>query len=450
MDTARRRVAVVGAGPSGLFAAQALTKQDRVPVSVDLYDRLPTPYGLLRYGVAPDHPSIKSVANALVKVFDGDGITFVGSVCFGTDVTRQELLDGYDAVIYAVGASEDMRMNVPGEELPGSHSARQFVEWYSGHPDALPFDLGGLRGAAAIGVGNVAVDVVRILAKRPEQLDVTDMPQSVLDELRRHEVKDVWMIGRRGPQYAAFTTKELRELVELEDVEVTVNPDSFDGIDEAALDRRAKANVAVLRTLADRQVDNPRARLHLLFWRRPVSLQGDQAVTGLTVERTRLDENGWVQGTGETEQIPVQLVLRAVGYRGTPQPDLPFDPKRAIIPNEEGRVCDLDGARLPKEYVVGWAKRGPTGVIGTNKSDAAETVEHLIEDLESMAPADQPAAVADARGSLAAVLAGKGVPATTFADWLAIDAEEIRRGEAVGRTRTKISSWADLRSLCQR
>lgn len=443
MDNPRRRVAVVGAGPSGLFAAQALTKQDRVPVDVDLYDRLPTPYGLLRYGVAPDHPSIKSVATALAKVFDSDGIRFRGSVRFGQDVTREQLRSSYDAVVYAVGASADMSMNILGEDLPGSYSARQFVEWYSGHPDAIQFDLGGLQGAAAIGVGNVAVDVARILAKRPELLDVTDMPQHVLDELRRHDMKDVWMIGRRGPQYAAFTTKEMRELVELDDVEVTINPDCLEGIDDASLDRRATSNVKVLRSLAERKVDNPRCRLNLLFWRRPVSIQGDGKVTGLTLERTFLDETGRVVGTGETEEIPVGLVLRAVGYRGVPTADVPFDEQRAIIPNVEGRVVDPLGNRQAGEYVVGWAKRGATGVIGTNKSDAAETVEKLIDDfVEAGDDAPRPT------GDIDAELEAQGIKASTFEHWMRIDQEEVNRGTAQGRLRTKVASWDELRALC--
>ncbi len=442
MDSPRRRVAVVGAGPSGLFAAQALTRQDRVPVDVDLFDRLPTPYGLLRYGVAPDHPSIKSVANALVKVFDSDGIRFRGSVRFGEDVTREELLAAYDAVIYAVGASEDTRMGVPGEDLPGSYSARTFVEWYSGHPDAQQYDLAGVTGAAAIGVGNVAVDVARILAKKPETLDVTDMPITVLDELRRHEITDVWMVARRGPQHAAFTTKELRELVEVPGVAVDINTESLEGIDETSLDRRAKANVDVLKGLTTHHVDDPHCRLHLLFWRRPVSVQGEGAVSGLTLEKTFLDENGWVKGTGETETIPVNLVLRSIGYRGTPLVDLPFDAKRAVITNVDGRVCQEDGTIVPREYVVGWAKRGATGVIGTNKSDASQTVDKLIEDLEAAADAPAP------RLDLDVVWAERGFRPSTFEHWLKIDAEEISRGEALGRTRTKVCDWDELRSLC--
>ncbi|HYO86940.1 MAG TPA: FAD-dependent oxidoreductase [Dermatophilaceae bacterium] len=443
MDQTRRRVAVVGAGPSGLFAAQSLVKQGEVPVSVDLFDRLPTPYGLLRYGVAPDHPSIKSVATALAKVFDSDGIRFRGNVTFGQDVSREELLAAYDAVVYAVGASEDMKMGVPGEDLPGSYSARQFVEWYSGHPDARSFDLGGLRGAAAIGVGNVAVDVARILAKKPETLDVTDMPVVVLDELRRHAVEDVWMIGRRGPQHAAFTTKELRELLEVPGVAVDINAECLVGIEESGLDRRAKANLEVLRGLAHRHVEDPHCRLHLRFWRRPVALVGTTAVTGLTLESTYLDEGGSVRGTGRSETIPVQLVLRSIGYRGTPLVDLPFDTKRAVIPNDQGRVCDADGTTLPREYVVGWAKRGPTGVIGTNKSDAAQTVDKLVEDL-----VQRPAAGDVTRLDLDAALAARGRRASSFEDWLRIDAEETRRGGALGRQRTKVSDWAELRALC--
>jgi ferredoxin--NADP+ reductase len=444
MDKATpRRVAVVGAGPSGLFAAQALVNQDRVPVTVDLYERLPAPYGLLRYGVAPDHTSIKSVANALAKVFESPGIRLCGAVEFGVDVTAAELVSGYDAVVYAVGAALDMSMGVPGEDLPGSRAAREFVAWYSGHPDAPAQDLSGVRSAAVVGVGNVAVDVARILAKRPDQLDVTDMPLGVLAELRRHEVRDVYLIGRRGPQHAAFTTKELRELLELEDVQVVIDPALLAGIDVTGLDRRAKANVEAMAHAPARQAPDPRCRLHLLFWQRPVRLDGDGAVESLTLEQTYLDADGRVQGTGQTQTIPVDLVLRSIGYKGAEQPGLPFDARRGVVPNQEGRVCDADGAVRPGEYVVGWIKRGPTGVIGTNKSDAAQTVKHVVEDLAAQ---DRPRELID----LHALLAARGATPTTFQDWLAIDAAEVALGAENARERTKVDTWEGLMSACGR
>lgn len=451
------RVAVVGAGPSGLFAAQALVSQDRLPVEVDLYDRLPTPYGLLRYGVAPDHPNIKAVATALQKVFDAPGIRFHGLVRVGEDLSRDEMLSAYDAIVYAVGAAADVAMGAPGEELPGSISARQFVEWYGGHPDASPHDLGTTTGAAVVGLGNVALDVARVLVKDPEALAVTDMPDDVLDVLRASAIDDVWIVGRRGPAQAAFTTKELREILELPGVEVTVNPDAFDGIDDATLDRRCAANVAALREAATRAghaadgqpdlaagvdpvvTSRPARRLHFLFWRRPVRLEGTDHVESFVVERTRV-EGGRVVGSGQEDALPVQLVLRSIGYRGVAVPGVSFEPVDCVIPNREGRVVGEDGLVAAREYVVGWIKRGPTGVIGTNKSDAAQTVAHLVDDLTGTPPLAS-------RVEVAGLLAARGVQPVSFEDWQRIDAEEVARGQAHGRAREKVATWAELRAL---
>ena len=443
-DRAERRVVIVGAGPSGLFAAQSLVAQTEIPVRVDIIDRLPTPYGLLRYGVAPDHTSIKSVATALARTFDDPRVRFIGHVQFGADTTREELLSAYDAVVYAVGASEDAEMGVPGEQLPGSLSAREFVAWYSGHPDAQPQDLSGVTAAATIGVGNVAVDVARILVKSADELDTTDMPEAVLDELRRHEVADVWVIGRRGPHHASFTTVELRELVALPGLTVTVTPDAFDGIPDEGLDRRTKANVEILREAAARGAGDGPRRLHFAFWRRPVAIEGDGQVARLVLEHTRLDADGRVVGTGVFETVPVQRVLRSIGYRAVPPPGVPFDERASVVRHVEGRVVDEAGEVKPGEYVVGWIKRGPVGVIGTNKSDAAQTVRHLLADL---APAGRAP-----RGNeidLLEVWRGRGVEPTTFADWQAIDAAEIARGTARGRARTKIETWHELLELCR-
>ncbi|MEI2827963.1 MAG: FAD-dependent oxidoreductase [Dermatophilaceae bacterium] len=441
-DRAERRVVIVGAGPSGLFAAQSLVAQTDLPVRVDIIDRLPTPYGLLRYGVAPDHTSIKSVATALARTFDDPRVRFFGQVQFGADTTRDELLGAYDAVVYAVGASEDAELGIPGEDLAGSLSAREFVAWYSGHPDAQPQDLSGVRAAATIGVGNVAVDVARVLVKSADELDTTDMPDAVLDELRRHEVTDVWLIGRRGPHHASFTTVELRELVSLPGLTVTVTPDAFDGIPEEGLDRRTKANVEIIREAAARGAGEGSRRLHLAFWRKPVSLEGDGHVERLLLEHTRLDDDGRVVGTGEFETVPVQRVLRSIGYRAVPPPGVPFDERASVVRHVEGRVVDEGGAVQPGEYVVGWIKRGPVGVIGTNKSDAAQTVRHLVADLAGRAP----------RGSetdLLEVWRARGIEPTTFAQWQAIDAAEISKGAARGRARTKIDTWQELLEVCR-
>ncbi|MCE1178427.1 MAG: FAD-dependent oxidoreductase [Micrococcales bacterium] len=465
MTTRPRRIAIVGAGPSGLFAAQALASQDRLPVEVDLIERLPTPFGLLRYGVAPDHENIKAVATALAKVLEDPAIRFWGMCEFGRDTTREELLSAYDAVVYAVGASEDVQMGIPGESVEGSRSAREFVAWYGGHPDATGQSLAGVHGAAAIGVGNVAVDVARILLKTSAQLSVTDMPQTVLDELGRARVDDVWIVGRRGPQHASYTTKELRELVQLPGLAVSVSDGAFDGVDEGGLDRRTKANVALLGELADGPAGElpvaasgpgamgaqaagegaapPQRRLHFLFWRRPVELERDEdgRLARLVLERTRLDGDGRVVGTGERESIDVQLVLRSIGYRSSPLPGVPFDTTRAVVPNAEGRVLDESGQASPREYCVGWVKRGPIGVIGTNKSDAAETVGHLVEDL--LAAGETPAPAVD----LPTAMRARGYEPSTLADWRSIDAAELALGREHGRERTKIATWEQLVGL---
>ena len=439
MPAASYRVAIVGAGPSGLFAAQFLSAQPHM--QVDIFDRLPTPYGLLRYGVAPDHTSIKSVATALARVFESPVVRFLGLVAFGRDVTREELLAGYDAVIYAVGASEDLRMGVPGEDADGSRSARAFVAWYSGHPDAEPQSLFGVRQAVAVGVGNVAVDVARILVKEPDALDSTDMPEDVLAELRRARLTDVWVIGRRGPQHASFTTPELRELCSTPGVRVSVEPEALEWIDEDLLDRRGRANLAVLRAAAEAEVPNPRVRLHFQFWRRPVQVQGDP-VTGLVLERTRIGPDDRVVGTGETEQLSTQLVLRAIGYRAVRLPGVPFDDALGVIPSVHGRVVD-DGLPAPREYVVGWIKRGPVGVIGTNKSDAKETVRQVLADLETLGPRADRVDVVDR-------LAARGFHPSTFADWQRIEAAEANRGASHDRERMKIEAWHELLDLVQR
>jgi len=395
------RVAVVGSGPAGLYTAEALIKQAAllpVPVTlkVDVIDRLPTPYGLVRYGVAPDHKSIKSVANYLRRVLESPDVRFVGGVSLGVDVTREELLAAYDAVVYATGAMRDRRLGIDGEDLPGSYAATDFVNWYCGHPDVDPgaFTLDA-ESVAVIGVGNVAVDVARILARDPAELEATDIPEPVMDALRASRVREVHVIGRRGPAQAKFTTKELRELGELAGVEVSVPADEFDlegGFDRsgesatlAASDRRVRGNLVAMAGWSGAAHDAAEAgrKLRLRFWLRPVEIEksADGTVGGLRLERTRLNESGEFEGTGEFETIDVQMVLRSVGYQSVPLPGVPFDPKSHTVPNAAGRVLSETGEPLPGEYVAGWLKRGPTGVIGTNKADAAETVQSLLADL---------------------------------------------------------------------
>ncbi|MFV0430383.1 MAG: hypothetical protein ACK5KO_13270 [Arachnia sp.] len=433
------RVAIVGAGPSGLFAAQALLT-GHPTLLVDVIDRLPTPFGLLRYGVAPDHTSIQRIQRALVAPFTSERVRFFGLVELGRSITADELRAGYDAVIYAAGAAEDRRLGVPGEDLDGSRAAREFVAWYCGHPDAPAQSLAGVSSAVTFGVGNVAVDVARILLGGAHDLRATDMPEAVLAELAASDITDVHLVGRRGPAEASFTTVELRELVSLPDVQPLLDSRVLAGIDLEGLDRRARANLDVLAEAATREVPEARARLHLHFWLRPVELRGKGRVTSVVLERTRRALGSGVEGTGELSQIPADLVLRAIGYRGRPVPGVPFDSQAGIIPNDEGRVLDAEGLRRPGEYAVGWIKRGAIGVIGTNKSDAAATVKHLLADLDAHqgTPTGPDAA---------ALLAEAGLGASSFADWERIDAEEQARGQAAGRPRVKVASWHQLTDL---
>lgn len=427
-----RRVAIVGAGPSGLFAAGALLAQDRVEVAVDIFDRLPTPFGLLRYGVAPDHASIKAVAITLARVFESDRVRFLGLVEFGRDVTATELLQAYDAVIYAIGAADDRRLGIPGEDLPGSRSARQFVAWYSGHPDAEPQPLGGVRSAVVVGVGNVAVDVARILLKGPAELSATDMPDAVLAELRAARIEHVWLVGRRGPEHATFTTLELRELLATPGIGVTLAGCDLAGVDTSALERHARANLTVIEQAVASSPPDATRWLHLLFWHRPAVLLGEQRVQAVEFAAT--------DGSEQTTTVPAELVLRSIGYRGVPLPGVPFADGR--VPNLEGRVLELDGSARPGEYAVGWIKRGPVGLIGSNKKDAAETVGHLLEDLAETPRRD----LRDPDR----LLAERGIRPSTLADWRRIDEAEIARGNLRGRERTKIEAWHDLLDLVRR
>lgn len=439
------RIAIIGAGPSGLFAAQALLAQcDDPGLAIDVYDRLPTPYGLLRYGVAPDHTAIKRVAETLAKVFAERAVRFVGLVELGRDVTREQLRAGYDAVIYALGASGDAHLGVPGEDLVGCLSAREFVAWYDGHPDAAPVVLSGVSTAVVIGVGNVAVDVARILAKPVAALEETDIPEPVLGSLRTGEVTEVWIVGRRGPSQTAFTPVELRELVNLDGVAVSV-----EGINDGELhpaegaDRRTVAVLQALRDAAAREVPEPRVRLRFLFWHRVWKITGPGQVETVRLERTEAGPDRHLAGTEQWRDVSAQLLLRAIGYRGQRLPGLPFDAVAGVIPNVAGRMSDEHGVVQPGEYVVGWIKRGATGVIGTNKSDAAETVAHVLADLAAAPGRGDAAPDAD----LPDVLAGQGKPVANFADWLRIDAAERAEGESRGRIRTKIATWQRLTDL---
>ncbi|KKZ74614.1 FAD-dependent oxidoreductase [Streptomyces showdoensis] len=445
------RVAVVGSGPSGVYTAQALVRQTAVPgIRVHVLDRLPCPYGLVRYGVAPDHEKIKSLQGNLRTVLEDEGVSFLGDVEVGAHgLTPAGLLELYHAVVYCVGAARDRRLGVPGEELRGSFSATEFVSWYSAHPDAARdgFGLDG-PGAVVVGAGNVAVDVARLLVRRAAELAPTDVPQGALEALAASGVREVHMVARRGPGQAKFTTKELRELGALPDTRVRVDPAEL-ALDPACADPSALAalpavsrrNLEVVRGWAADGGSAPRG-IRLRFFLRPVEILGtDGRVTGVRFERTEPDGDGGVRGTGRYEEIEAGLVLRAVGYRGVPLPGLPFDAERGTVPHAQGRVL-RDGAVSPGEYVAGWIKRGPTGVIGTNRPCAKETAASLLAD----APALARRRVADDPVARLRALGHEPVP---WAGWLAIERAEVALGGALGRERVKIPDWAGLRAAAR-
>ncbi|MEV5483401.1 MULTISPECIES: FAD-dependent oxidoreductase [Streptomyces] len=452
------RVAVIGSGPSGVYTAQSLIEQQAVPdIEVYVLDRLPCPYGLVRYGVAPDHEKIKSLQNNLRMVLEHPRVHFLGNVEAGAPgLGVEELREIFDAVVFCVGAATDRHLGIPGEELPGSHPATEFVAWYSAHPDAaaVRFTLAA-RSAVVIGVGNVAVDVVRMLSRGAAELAATDMPQGPLGALADSRVEDVWMVGRRGPSQAKFTTKELRELGSLPDTEVCVRPEEL-ALDPAYRDPGelpavARRNVAVLRGWAEQTAGRPadaapaaraRRRIHLRFFLRPAEVLGDASgVRAVRFERTAPDGRGGVVGTGEFEDIQGQLVLRSVGYRGTPQPGLPFDEATGTVPHLAGRVL-RGGAPLPGVYVAGWIKRGPTGVIGTNRPCAKETASSLLADAPMLAERHT-------AGDPVAALTRAGQRPVPWPGWLAIEAAEAAWGHGLGRGTVKLPDWAGLLAAAQ-
>jgi ferredoxin/flavodoxin---NADP+ reductase len=442
------RAAIVGAGPSGFYAADQLLKAG---FAVDLYDALPTPFGLVRAGVAPDHPKIKSVIRVYAKTASHEAFRFFGGVSLGVDVSPQDLLARYHAVIYAVGTSTDNRLGIPGEDRPGSHPATDFVAWYNGHPHFADhmFDLNGGR-AVVVGNGNVAIDVARMLVLDPRELAPTDTADHALDAFGLAGVTEVVLLGRRGPAEAAFTNPELRELGELERADVIVDPAQLEGVtvpeDGDATKRR---NVEILRDYAQRAPSGKSHRLELRFLRSPLEILGegeDGRVTGVRCAINRLvcDDTGRVraQDTGETEDIECGLVLRSIGYRGTPLAGIPFDDRRGLIRNDGGRVVNDDGV-CRGEFVVGWIKRGPTGVIGTNKKDAADTVARILEDAEAGALSTPDPTVADG-DAIAAWLTERAPGHVTWSGWEMIDAYESKLGEPTGRPRVKLVRLAEL------
>lgn len=458
MTQAPIRIAVVGSGPAGFYAAGHLLKQSQDagrPIDVDMIERLPTPWGLVRSGVAPDHPKIKSVTRVYEKTAAHPRFRFFGNVELGRDISRDELAERYHAIVYATGSPADRPLGIPGEDLPGSHPATDFVGWYNGHPDFCEhdFDLSAER-AVVIGNGNVALDVARMLTLTHDELAVTDIADHALQVLDASEVREIVVVGRRGPAQAAFTNPELLELGELADADVIVHSEELEralAVEDPNMDPTSERNVSVLRDYAQRAPAGKSKRVVLRFLASPIELIGDgDGVRSVILARNALQrgENGRLRAvaTGETETIEAGLVMRAIGYRGIALPGVPFDERSATIPNDAGRVRSPDGPR-EGEYVVGWIKRGPSGVIGTNKKDAQQTVDALLEDLElevHLQPAD-PNAESIER------LLGERVPAlVTYEGWSEIDRHEQSLGEPHGRPRVKLTRLEELLRVASR
>ena len=434
------RLAIVGAGPAGIYAADIILKAERTfDVSIDLFDQLPAPYGLVRYGVAPDHPRIKGIITALREVLDRGDIRIFGNVRFGEDLTLDDLKKHYNAVIFATGAIRDADLDIPGIDAKGSYGAADFVSWFDGHPDVpreWPLDA---QSVAVIGNGNVALDVSRMLAKHADDLLPTEIPENVYEGLKASPVTDVHVFGRRGPAQVKFTPLELRELGELRDVDMVV----YDEASKVAIASNKQVMVIdrVLQQWRQRDSANNAGgtasrRLHLHFWAKPVEVKTDAEgrATAFVYERTRPDGEGGVVGTGELREVPIQAIYRAVGYFGSPLPGVPFDKRHGVIPNHEGQVLHKDSnERVPGVYATGWIKRGPVGLIGHTKSDAMETVRHIINDQASwwqpVDPSDE---------AIPALLAERGVAWTDLDGWHRLDQHEIALGAPHGRARIKV------------
>ena len=440
------RVAIVGAGPAGFYTAAALLAHNEVELRIDLFDRLPTPYGLVRYGVAPDHPKIKEVVRVFERVALDARVRFLGNLEVGRELSVADLRAHYDQIVFSVGGQSDRRLGVPGEDLAGSHSSTAFVAWYSSHPDfvELPVDL-SVSAAAVVGAGNVAVDVARILGRNPQDLASTDISDAALALLRTSRIRDVYLLVRRGPVQAKWSPAELKELAHLEGVDLIVDSAelALDAGSERELegDPQAQKCMEILRSAAARGSTGAPRRIHLRFRVSPVAIEGEAGrVSGLRLERNRLigEPEGLIaEGTGDQFVLPIGLVVRAVGYRSLPLADLPFDARRAIIPNRRGRVLDsATGSPLPGLYVAGWIKRGPTGLIGSNKPDGTETAAAMLEDL--------PALVAVDSRPLDDLLVERCLRPVGFAEWKCLDRIEVARGAAAGRPRVKFSRVEEM------
>jgi ferredoxin--NADP+ reductase len=432
------RLAIVGAGPAGIYAADILLKAEKsFDVSIDLFEQLPAPYGLVRYGVAPDHPRIKGIITALKDVLDTGDIRLFGNVTFGRDITLDDLKQHYNAVIFSTGAIRDAPLPIPGIELPGSYGAADFVSWYDGHPDFPREWPLTAQSAAVIGNGNVALDVARILAKHADDLLPTEIPANVYEGLAASPVTDVHVFGRRGPMQVKFTPLELRELGELDDVDMVVYEEDFEYDEASRVAIETNKQIMVIDRIFRKWRDEPQTgssrRLHLHFFARPVEVLGTDAVEGFRYERTEPDGEGGVKGTGEFREVEVQSVYRAVGYFGSPLDGIPFDERRGVIPNREGQVLDDSDEPVNGVYATGWIKRGPVGLIGHTKSDAMETIKNLMHgQADCWTPAHpEESAVID-------LLTARGIEFTNLDGWHNLDAHELALGAAEGRTRIKV------------
>ena len=441
------RVAIVGAGPAGIYAADILLKHPDVSdVSIDLFERLPAPYGLVRYGVAPDHPRIKGIVNSLREILDSGKIRFFGNVNYGTDITLDDLKQHYHAVIFATGAMRDAQLDIPGIDLPRSFGAADFVSWYDGHPDVpreWPLDA---KQVAIIGNGNVALDVARMLVKRPADLYPTEVPDNVFHALESSQVTDVHVFGRRSPLHVKFTPLELRELGDLEDVDIVLYDEDFEFDDGWRGGIAANKQLAVIEGIFEdwrgREVRNASRRLHFHFLTQPLKVLGSMRVEGLRSERLALAESGETEASGVVRSYDVQAVYRAVGYFGSPLADIPFDLERGVVPNKRGSVVNAYGLPIRGIFVTGWIKRGPVGLIGHTKSDAMETVSTLLDEKKSLWTPSQTDA-----DSIPRLLANKQTPYTYLTGWQQLDAEEVERGRLRGKHRLKIVDRDEMLAL---
>jgi ferredoxin--NADP+ reductase len=454
--TSPLRAAIIGAGPSGFYAAGQLLAVEEPQFAVDLYDRLPTPYGLVRSGVAPDHPKIKSVTRAYDKTSQHERFRFFGHVELGSDVSREQLLEHYHVVCYTLGTSTDKRLGIPGEDLRGSHAATEFVAWYNGHPDhsGLEVDLQGARQAVVVGAGNVAIDVARMLALAPEELEITDTADHAIAVLNASGVEEITILARRGPLQAAFTNPELLEMGELARADVEVVGAELDDLSAVALqeaDKTRRRNVEIVQEYAARPKTGKPITVRFRFLASPVELLGGEngRIRGVKIENNEIvardDGSLAARGTGGFDEIPAQLVFRSIGYTGQPIPGIPFDDRRGLIRNEGGRVTDEAGTHLAGEYVSGWIKRGPSGVIGTNKKDAQDTVTKIIEDAAA-GRLNEP--VSD---DIEAMIESCAEHVVTWEGWLAIDAVETDVGQrsVPARPRVKLTEWEALREAAR-